>query len=114
MLSASSSGVTQTTTLTVQGGSASLASLGCTPGAIATTTSASCTLTLTGKAPAGGLTVTLKSESPAVSVPANVLVTAGSSSVAFSATAGTPLPHFAALLTAPMNGPATTLPPAVL
>ncbi len=110
ILSASSSGVTQTVTLTLQSGVGSLASLSCNPGVIATTSSANCTVSLTAAAPAGGLTITLTSDNVAVSVPSNVLVPAGSSSVVFSAAAGSSPTDLTALLTATLNGGVTTFP----
>src|SRR5258708_10294174 len=113
-VSAISSGVTQSATLTLQASGASLASLNCTPGAVATTSSANCVVSLTGNAPAGGVTVSLTSDSTVVTVPANVLVPAGSNSVNFSATAGTPPSDLTVMLSATMNGAVTTFPLSVL
>jgi hypothetical protein len=89
-LSASYSGVTKTTTFTVNPASApapALATLTLNPTSVKGGTSATGTVTLTAPAPSGGVVVALSSTKPALaSVPASILVAAGTTSKSFSVT----------------------------
>jgi len=87
-LSATYSGVTKTTTVTVNPAAAdTLASLTLNPTSVKGGGSVTGTVTLSAPAPANGATVTLRSSNPALaSVPASVLVSAGTSSQPFTVT----------------------------
>ena len=89
-LSATYSGVTKTTTVTVNpAAAATLATLSLNPTAVKAGGSVTGTVTLSALAPANGATVTLTSSNPALaSVPASVLVSAGTSSKPFTVTTG--------------------------
>ena len=87
-LSASYSGVTKTTTLTVNPPlAAALSSVTLNPAAVIGGTSAIGTVTLTAAAPAGGATVALASSNTTLAkVPASVVIPAGSTSANFTIT----------------------------
>jgi hypothetical protein len=89
-LSATYGGVTKTTTLTVNpAAAASLATLFLNPTSVKGGASVTGTVTLNALAPANGATVTLTSSNPALaSVPASVLVSAGTTSKPFTVTTG--------------------------
>lgn len=65
----------------------SLNSIVCSPVTLVTPVSVSCSVNLSAPASAGGATVQLTSSSPALTVPSSIMVEAGQSSAAFSATA---------------------------
>jgi uncharacterized protein (TIGR03437 family) len=88
----------------------SLNSLGCSPGTVAASGTVVCTVSLTAAAPTGGVSVALSSSDGALSVPASVTVTAGSSAAAFSATAGTVVANTTATVTASLNGTQKSFP----
>jgi uncharacterized protein (TIGR03437 family) len=61
----------------------------CSPATLVVSGSTSCTVSISGPAPAGGATVALSATGTVLSVPAEVLVTAGATSATFAASAGT-------------------------
>ena len=87
-LSATYSGVTKTTTFTVNPAPApALATLTLNPASVRSGTPATGTVTLSAPAPSGGAVVTLTSSMPTLaSVPASVVVTAGTTSGTFNVT----------------------------
>jgi hypothetical protein len=87
-LSATYAGVTKTTTVTVNPAAvATLATLSLNPTGVKGGGSVTGTVTLSAPAPANGATVTLTSSNPALaSVPASVLVSAGTTSKSFTVT----------------------------
>jgi hypothetical protein len=86
-LSASYNSVTKTTTLTVNPAAEKLASLALNPTAVVGGNPSSGTVTLTAPAPVGGAIVTLtSSNSSRASVPANVVVAAGTMAQSFTVT----------------------------
>jgi hypothetical protein len=89
-VSATYSGVTKTTTVTVNpAAAASLATLSLNPTSVKGGGSVTGTVTLSAPAPANGATVTLTSSNPALaSVPASVLISAGTTSKPFTVTTG--------------------------
>lgn len=62
------------------------------------------TVTLTGPAPTGGLTVTLSSNKAEVTVPANVVVTAGAATASFAVNTANVTANLTASVTATANG----------
>ena len=89
-VSATYGGATKTTTVTVNpAAAASLATLSLNPTSVKGGGSVTGTVTLSALAPANGATVTLTSSNPALaSVPASVLVTAGTTAKPFTVTTG--------------------------
>ena len=85
-----------------------VSSVTCTPGGLASAAISTCTVTLTQPAGAGGATVTLASGTLALTVPASILVAAGSSAASFSATTGTIATAQSAVITATLNGASST------
>jgi hypothetical protein len=87
-LSATYGGVTKTTTFTVNpAASAALATLSLNPTSVTGGTPATGTVTLTAPAPSGGVIVALNSTKPSLaSVPASILVAAGTTSKSFAVT----------------------------
>jgi hypothetical protein len=87
-LSATYSGVTKTMTFTVNpAASAALATLSLNPTSVTGGTPATGTVTLTAPAPSGGVIVALSSTKPSLaSVPASILVAAGTTSKGFTVT----------------------------
>ncbi len=81
-----------------------LSGLSCTKGSITGAGSDACTVTLTAAAGAGGLAVSLASNNAAVTVPASVIVPAGSTNVAFTATVAAVTSAETATLTASAGG----------
>ena len=95
---------TTTITLQVPPGSLSVSSVGCSPAAIAASSTTTCTVTLNQTATTN-TTVTLKSSTGMLNIPASVTIPSGSTSAAFSATAGllTALSPSTATLTATLG-----------
>ena len=92
--------------------------LSCNPSTLNTGAASSCTVQLPAAAPSGGTSVVLTSTSPAVTVPATVLVAAGSLTATFSATAASVSSSTAASVVASYSGnmavaSLTVLPPPV-
>src|SRR5437773_2447454 len=87
-LSATYSGLTKTMTFTINpAASAALATLSLNPTSVTGGTSATGTVTLTAPAPSGGVIVALSSTKPSLaSVPASILVAAGTTSKSFTVT----------------------------
>jgi uncharacterized protein (TIGR03437 family) len=104
VLSAGSSGVTVTSTLTLKAPALNLGSLTCGAGTTGAGSTVPCTVTLTAAAPAPGVTIALASNSPLVTVPSNVAIATGSSSASFSSSTGTPAADTTVVLTAAWNG----------
>jgi uncharacterized protein (TIGR03437 family) len=80
-----------------------LPSVACNPTSLKTASTSTCTVTLAQPASAGGAMVTLSSNNAMLSVPASVMVPAGSSSANFTATAGTITADQSAVVTATLN-----------
>ena len=82
-----------------------LSSMACNPSALISGSPATCTVTLNQAAPSGGATVALSSNSTDLGAPASIAIAAGSSSAAFTATAGTiAVGSERAILTGTLNG----------
>jgi hypothetical protein len=120
-VAASSTGGSLTTsatggTLTV-GSMPVLSSFACSPSSITTPGTSSCTATLSGAAPSGGVTLTIGGANSTLTVPASLVIAAGSASGAFTAsasgvTASTSDTVTASLGTASLNATLTLVPPA--
>ena len=82
----------------------SIASLLCSPTTLASGSTSTCTVTLSAAAPSGNVTVALSSNNPALTLPASVTVPAGSTSINFSAVAGSLASNQTANVTASYNG----------
>lgn len=80
-----------------------LSSISCNNSSLPSPGSGSCVVQLTGAAPTSGLSVQLNSNTAGVSVPASVIVPAGSTSAAFAVNASSGLPTEVATLTAAYN-----------
>jgi len=106
-ITATFAGVSQSTTLNLIAPPA-LVSLACTPDTLTGNTSAACTVGLNRPAPTGGTAVPLTSSNPLFTVPASVLVAAGTSSGQFAATVAAPQTSVSATLTATLNGASRT------
>ncbi len=109
-LSATYSGVTKTTTVTVNpAAAATLASLTLKPTSVKGGGSVTGTVTLSAPAPANGATVTLRSSNPALaSVPASVLVSAGTTSQPFTVTTAVTRKNASVTISASYAGVTTT------
>jgi hypothetical protein len=107
-LSATYSGVTKTTTFTVNPASApapALSTLTLNPTSVKGGTSATGTVTLTAPAPNGGAVVALSSTKPALaSVPASILVAAGTTSKSFTVTTASTRKNASATISASYAG----------
>jgi uncharacterized protein (TIGR03437 family) len=80
-----------------------LHSVACNPSSLNSASTSTCTVTLTQPASTGGAMVTLSSNNAMLSVPASVMVPAGSSSANFTATAGTITADQSAVVTSALN-----------
>ena len=103
LLSATLNGSTQTFSLALTA-SAVVSSLNCAPTVLSSSSTASCTIALPKPAPAGGVSVALSTNNPAVSVPAAVVVAAGSVSATFTSSVGTVATDGSVVVTATLNG----------
>jgi hypothetical protein len=104
-LTASNSGgsVQATATVTVTPSpTAGLSKLTCTASSVASGSSTQCTIALTTGAPAGGATVALSASGP-LSVPSSVVISQGSQSASFTATAGSVNSNQTATISASWN-----------
>ena len=81
----------------------SLSGLACSPTTLASGASATCTVSLSKAAPTGGTTVNLSDNSTALTVPASVTVSAGSTSATFQATTGAVTASQTAIVTASLS-----------
>ncbi|HEX9276734.1 MAG TPA: hypothetical protein VGA51_10115 [Casimicrobiaceae bacterium] len=105
-LSATYSGVTKTMTFTVNpAASAALATLSLNPTSVKGGTPATGTVTLTSPAPSGGVIVALSSTKPSLaSVPASILVAAGTTSKSFTVTTASTKKNASATISASYAG----------
>lgn len=102
-ITATRNGVSRSASLTVQ--RATLASVLLAPNSVTGGAPSTGSAILTGPAPAGGYTVTLSSNSaPRATVPANVLIPAGSSSATFTVTTFAQTADGSATITGNLNG----------
>ena len=81
----------------------SVSAVTCNPATLASGASTTCTVSLS-QAPAGGALVTLADNNSLLTIPASVTVAAGTSSAAFTATAGTFTTGQSVTITAALNG----------
>jgi uncharacterized protein (TIGR03437 family) len=82
-------------------------SMACNPTSLNSASTSTCTVTLAQPASTGGAMVSLSSNNARLSVPASVMVPAGSSSANFTATAGTITADQSAVVTATLNSGST-------
>jgi hypothetical protein len=107
ILTASLGSVAQTATISVTAPLA-LGSFSCSPSALSSQGITTCTVVLSQAAPSSGSVVTLTSNSSQLTVPPSVTVPSNSSSVSFSATAGTITSSLTAVVTASFGGGSQT------
>ncbi|HUD98907.1 MAG TPA: hypothetical protein VMR62_04995, partial [Bryobacteraceae bacterium] len=81
----------------------SVSAVTCNPATLVSGASTTCTVSLS-QAPAGGALVTLADNNSLLTIPASVTVAAGTSSAAFTATAGTFTTGQSVTITAALNG----------
>jgi uncharacterized protein (TIGR03437 family) len=81
-----------------------VSSLTCNPTSLGPNATSSCTVTLSNPAPGGGAVVSLTSNNPLLTTPASVTVLAGSTTAAFTATAGNITVSQTGSVTAGYNG----------
>ncbi len=86
------------------GGQNAIISLSCAPPLVPAGTAATCTIVLSGAAPTSGAIVSVASDNPAMTVPAQVIVPAGSVSGSFTATAAANAAGQTANVSATLNG----------
>jgi hypothetical protein len=105
----SNSSTGSTTSISLSGtGNAILGSLNCTNNSLTGANTDGCTATLNTAAPSGGVAVSLGSSNSALTVPASIMIAAGSTSAGFTATSTAVSTAQTATITASANGSSKT------
>ncbi|MBZ5621848.1 MAG: hypothetical protein LAQ69_24430 [Acidobacteriia bacterium] len=102
-VTATLNGISQNVTFNLAVGLA-VSSVACNPTSLTSSAISSCTITLNGPVPSGWSVITLVSNSPSLTVPSSMIITAGSATGIFNATAGTITSNATATVTATLNG----------
>jgi hypothetical protein len=103
-VTATLNGSSQSASIALTAPTATVSSLQCGAGSLASGASTTCALELSAAAPAGGSIIALASNSALLSAPSSVTVPAGAASAAFTATAGSVASNQSARVTATLNG----------
>jgi hypothetical protein len=103
-VTATLNGSSQSASIALTAPPATVSSLQCGAGNLASGASTTCALELSAAAPSGGSIVALASNSALLSAPSSVTVPAGAASAAFTATAGSVASNQSARVTATLNG----------